>query len=912
MRDPIDFAGLAAALLDRAGLLVPQWLPGGVQRGHEYVCAGLEGGEGRSLSVNLTTGAWADFAADEKGGDLISLYAAIQSLGMGQAARQLMGELGWQRHEAAPAAQAAQAGPRGAAQAPAQPPAPGGAEPPPWVEDGPAPAPGGSPRQGKAKSIWRAITPVPPGAPAPTFKHWHYPAAAASWEYRFEGQLYGYVVRFTTSSGGKEILPHTWCVDESDGRGTQRWHWKQWDDPRPLYVPATVLSADCSLPVVVVEGEKCALAGHRLLGHEFDFVSWPGGSKAWAKASWGWLMGRKVFLWPDCDGKREPLSRAEREAEADPATKPLLPEHRQPGMAAMVAIGSLLMAGQGCEVYMCPVPKPGAVADGWDLADAIAQGWDADQVRAFIRGATTFTPPDAAARAKASPAASTPSTAGAGSGDDDDGSTAWRGKLLATAKGAIIACRENVILALDGLDMPGGAPRLPGIPEAAGVVAYNDFSNDVVKLRATPWGSPAGVWDEAEELEVGNWLTRAHWLPPMARATLEEGISVVARRHRYHPVRAHFERLQGTWDNTPRLRTWLMRACRSEGRLAEGEDEADRCERLHRMADSDPLGQYLARVGTWVLMAICARVLPEKMAGKVRVQGPGTKFDYMMILEGGQGLGKSTLTKVLALDWHADTGLVLGDKDSYQNLQGVLIYEWGELDALNRAEIQKVKQFISSEKDRFRASFDRRPKDYPRQVVFIGTTNESHYLSDPTGNRRFWPVKVDTRIDLAWLRENLEQLYAEALHHLAEGARFHPTPREQQDLFDAQQLERTVENALESAIRRYLYDEQQRVSPSGLNGALLTEVTLADLLTALGISVDKQTQVMTKQASAALGRMGWERGRASGKGGAVRPWVYRRPRELPELPSLAVPSGSNGSTGPTQGQAEEDPDGCPF
>ena len=81
-------------------------------------------------------------------------------------------------------------------------------------------------------------------------------------------------------STGKEVMPYTWCVDESDGRGTMRWHCMQFPEPRPLYVPATLLSDGGRLPVVVVEGEKCAEAGHQLLGHEFDFVSWPGGANA--------------------------------------------------------------------------------------------------------------------------------------------------------------------------------------------------------------------------------------------------------------------------------------------------------------------------------------------------------------------------------------------------------------------------------------------------------------------------------------------------------------------------------------------------------------------------------------------------------------------------------------------------------
>ena len=98
----------------------------------------------------------------------------------------------------------------------------------------------------------------------------------------------------------------------------------------------------------------------------------------------------------------------------------------------------------------------------------------------------------------------------------------------------------------------------------------------------------------------------------------------------------------------------------------------------------------------------------------------------------------------------------------------------GELDSLNRAEVTKVKQFVSSQKDRFRASFDRRPKDYLRQVVFIGTTNEDHYLVDITGNRRFWPVRITRQIDLDWFRANRDQLFAEALSYFQAGERFPP------------------------------------------------------------------------------------------------------------------------------------------
>ena len=840
MSDQIDFAGLAAALLDRAQTLVPQWLPGGHERNGEYVCADLTGGKGSSCSVNLTSGAWADFSGDDRGGDLISLYAAIHGLNNGQAARRLMDDLGWQR----PTSSASR-------------PSPVRASAPQAESDAAA-----EPQPVKRKSLWRAVTPVPSNAPPPDFKHWHYTDLAGSWEYKFEGQLYGYVTRFATSDGGKEVLPHTWCVDESDGRGTMRWHWKQWDEPRPLYIPATILAGDPSaIPVVLVEGEKCALAGLKLLGHEFDFVSWPGGAKAWAKANWGWLMGRTVYLWPDCDGKRVRLTKEERDAGVDPATKPLLDELRQPGVSAMVAIGSMLVADQGCTVLLCPVPKPGAVSDGWDIADAIDQGWDAAQVRGFIRGARAFVPPDDAARAKAQKI-DTPAGA-----DPEEVARAWRSKLLLSGTGAIKAVRENAALALDGLPAHG----LPGVREADGVIAFNEFTNNVMKLKDSPWGTPAGEWDEVDDLLMGEWLTREHWLPSMPRGTLEEAVRMVAYRHQYHPVRKALDAVRGTWDGSKRLSIWIRQCCMVE-------DEWD---------DSDPLHKYLSRVGTWLVMGMVDRVLK-----------PGCKFDYMTVFEGAQGVGKSTLAQVLGGEYFADTGLVLGDKDSYQNLQGIWVYEWGELDALNKSEVTKVKAFTSSQKDRFRASFDRRAKNYPRQVVFIGTTNEDHYLTDPTGNRRIWPVRVTRQVDIAWLRDNRDQLFAEAMVYLDAGERFHPTPKEQRDLFEPQQQRRAVENAIESAISRYLYDEKQRVPQGAENGTLVNTISLVELLQRVGIGIEKlgPGRFHEKQAAAALRRLGWTEGRSSEPG---RARVYSRPK--------------TNSTGSTQSQKPEGADDdCPF
>jgi putative DNA primase/helicase len=899
---PIDFAKLNDALLQRAEHWLSQWLPNGSARGERWYCGDFDGSPGESANVSLTTGTWIDNAnGEDRGGDFVSLYARIRGLKQHEAALELMDQLGWRRADEAQAA----------VHAPAQRPRPpkptareagAGAGPEDGAPDAPPAEADDAPAKPRAAPRWRAVVPVPPHAPACVFEHgfrdkkadaWVTLQAVASWRYAFDGVFYGHVARYERiNSRGlkvKDTIAHTWCENLEDGRGLQRWHARQWENPRPLYVPAELLSGDGKLPVVVVEGEKCAEAGHKLLGHEFDFVSWPGWCAAWSHAAWHWLRGRTVMLWPDCDAQHELLTKAERDAGTDPKSKPLRPAAKQPGTKAMQGIGTLLQAEHGCQVHWVPIPAPGDVPEGWDIADAIDSGWDAAKVRDFIRASVPFESANDEARASVKSQATA----------DDGEAPSWRSCLFYSSTGAIKACRENAVFALDGVPERG----IAGDPRAAGVIAFNEFTNNVVKLRASPWGTPAGEWLEQDELEMGAWLSRELFLPPLPRGTLEEAVLMVARRHAFHPLRDEMLHLQGTWDGEKRVGGWLRRVCLKP--------------------DSKPdaqLDAYLQRAGAWFLMGMCARVLPLVRKGNQVVQGPGTKFDYMLVFEGAQGWRKSTLAEVLGGEYFADSGLDLQNKDSFMNIQGIGVYEWAELQNMSKADVRSVKLFISSPKDRFRATFDRRPRDYPRQVVFVGTTNESHYFTDLTGNRRFWPVRLERVADIDWLRENRQQLLAEALHYLAAGHRFYPTSREQAEIFDPQQQERTVDDSLDAVIRTYLYDSAQRVAQGHSNGTLVNEITMTQLLERCGFTVDKQTSVITRAAGSVLSRLGWTTKRLSADEQGKRPRVYVRPGERYSAPDDGVdmvdgvpfPRSPAPKNGPAQGQSTDgEPDGCP-
>lgn len=832
MREEIDYDALKRLLLDRAEDLVQKWLPGGEKIGGEWKCADLEGGRGHSCSVNLNTGAWADFADDNhRGKDLISLYAAKHGLEQWEAARDLVDNYRLKSEcvRMVPV-------PVGAGDARAKP------------DKAPKPAAAAETAKKKGageKGEWVPVLPVPSHAPAIP-KHPYRGEPQRVWKYTRAGELLGYVCRFETSDGGKEIIPCTWC--QSLANEHQKWVWKTWAEPRPLYLPSGELRA--GVIKVVVEGEKCADALHGLIGDEFDVVSWPGGGKAVDKADWDWLLPGagaaapvRVILWPDADYQRRRPSAEEKADGIEPNDPRLdyMPEAKQPGVWAMEKLAKRLQEGMEAQIWMVRPPPPPAkpsdpppLPDGWDCADAIADGWDAEKCKAHLRAAKRWE----AAAAHAT-AAAAKSTAGA-SGEIEP--TAWRSALIKSPEtGAIKAVRENVVLALQCL------------PETKGKIAFNEFTNNVVKLADMPWGSPAGEWSEVDELLMGEWLCRKHWLPSMAQTTLVEATRMVAHRHQYHPVRKYLQGLK--WDGQARLNDWLIVAA------------VDKPEQL-----PGKTAKYLRRVGAWFLMGMVARAMR-----------PGCKFDYMPILEGEQGMRKSTVLNVLAGEWFADTGFVLGDKDTLQMLQGRWLYEISELDAMARAEVTKIKAFVASKEDWYRASFDKRPKKYPRQLVFAGTTNEHQYLVDPTGNRRFWPVEVTRVIDTDWVAASRDQLFAEAWARVQQGERYFPTQREELELFLPQQRQRMVESAIEIKLLDYLVNHNE--------GSLKTSAQIVELLGAIGIDLSKlgPGRFHEKQAGAALRKFGWVRQRLSSRKGdqkGYRPWAYVRPDRWPDCLNL--------------------------
>jgi predicted P-loop ATPase len=210
---------------------------------------------------------------------------------------------------------------------------------------------------------------------------------------------------------------------------------------------------------------------------------------------------------------------------------------------------------------------------------------------------------------------------------------------------------------------------------------------------------------------------------------IADAVALIGERRAYHPVRDYLARLQ--WDRQPRIDTWLID---------------------YFGADDTPLNRAFGR------KILCAAVR--------RALRPGCKFDAMLVVEGPQGIGKSSAILALCDNsaWFTDQLEIGADpKVTIEKTAGRWILEMPEFDGMSRRDTNRVKSFITTMADSARLSYDRYTTNRPRQFILFGTTNESRYLTDTTGNRRFWIVRA-TAADPSGIAAVRDQLWAEAVY----------------------------------------------------------------------------------------------------------------------------------------------------
>lgn len=311
-------------------------------------------------------------------------------------------------------------------------------------------------------------------------------------------------------------------------------------------------------------------------------------------------------------------------------------------------------------------------------------------------------------------------------------------------------------------------------PYLKGKIALNEFSHRTMIRGKLPWhklnnteeGDP---WKDSDDAALRYYIEKIYGINSPAK--IDDTLLIVEEKNKYHPIRDYLK--ETVWDGKRRVETLFI----------------------------DYLGaEDCAYTRTVTRKAVAAAV--------ARVFVPGIKFDYMLVLVGRQGIGKSHIISLLGKNWYSDSFHTVQGKEAYEQLQDAWIIEMAELSATKRAETEAVKHFISKREDIYRVAYGKRVTKFPRQCVFLGTTNDNDFLRDKTGNRRYWPVLVGTnKINKnLWKEMNqyeIDQIWAEALKLWEEGEDLFLAPNIEKEAVKVQ-AQHTEESSKEGLIREYL------------------------------------------------------------------------------------------------------------
>jgi putative DNA primase/helicase len=645
----VDFAAVSAAALARAETLVAEWLPQGRRRGSEWVCGSLSGDAGESCSINLTTGKWAEFAGDERGGDLVSLYAAIHRLSQADACRELARQFGLANgHDASPTRLTLAPKPT---ERPAEP------------------------------------APTDVALPAP---HPVHGAPSASYCYvDAEGRLLFVVCRYDLAAG-KKFAQYSW-------RGG-RWSAQAYPQPRPLY-GLLRLALEPNRPVLVVEGEKAHAAATELFPG-YCVITWAGGASSVKTADWAVLAARDVVLWPDAD---------------------------EPGRKAMAWLAAQLVGSAQRVRVVDTEGQP----EGWDLADARAEGWDSKRTAEWAKP-----------RARQIDAAEVLSS---GKGRAHDGVAPIEANPVAQSA---VAVWQQCGINANGRANSGGIPHatesnvallVSNHPRTASSLHYDTFRDLVCFTDETGHTRP---WTDLDTLKFLDWCQGHLQLAKMRKSVVFDGVLIAALRRKRSSVVSWLESLE--WDGEERLGAWLQRYLGA------------------------PADEHHAALGRNWLIAMVARAFE-----------PGCQMHNIIVLEGLSGTGKSTTLKILGGEWYASLSQRFASKEFIEAMQGKWLIEIPDRAGFKASSHLDSIAFISRAEDNYRVPWDRLASDHPRRCVLAMSTEScGEYLQDIDGIRRFWTVSCAAQIDLEGLRSVRSQLFAEAVASYKAGVSYHLMPAE--------------------------------------------------------------------------------------------------------------------------------------
>ena len=355
-------------------------------------------------------------------------------------------------------------------------------------------------------------------------------------------------------------------------------------------------------------------------------------------------------------------------------------------------------------------------------------------------------------------------------------------------------------------------PPLPNLSNAVAILEndpelkdrchYDEFLQRVLVT------GDAREWSDKDDLSLVIHIQREVGIPRISREHVAQAVVMVASKNTRHCVRDWLGGLQH--DGVARIDQFFSDCFSAED------------------------NEYTRAVSRNFWLSLVARAFE-----------PGCKVDNMVVLEGAQGIGKSQALKAIAGDWFAEMHeSATNPKGFAEILQGKLLIEISEMDAFNKVEVNRVKQTISCPSDRYRPSYGHRAQDHKRQCIFVGTTNRDDWHRDETGARRFWPIACSGDVRLDIIRENRDQLFAEAVTRHKAG--------------EPHWLMPVAATKAEQAARYQSDPWQERISEI-IKGEATT--TTAHVAEKLGIDIQKRDRATEMRVAAALRHLGWRRAR---------------------------------------------------
>nr|DAE72636.1 MAG TPA: virulence associated protein E [Caudoviricetes sp.] len=334
----------------------------------------------------------------------------------------------------------------------------------------------------------------------------------------------------------------------------------------------------------------------------------------------------------------------------------------------------------------------------------------------------------------------------------------WLTKLTKDGNGRYEKTINNAVIVLEN------------DPLLKGKIVTDEFASCGMVLGRVPWDQrdEKRRWTDVDDAGFYRYVEVFYGLT--GREKLDHALMIVSAQNKINDVRHYLQELK--WDGKPRVDTLLSD---------------------YLGADDTPYTRAVMR------KSLCAAV--------ARAVIGGVKYDYMPIFTGPQGIGKSTFLAILGKQWFSDSLTTFEGKEAAELIQGTWINEVGELSAFTKQETQVIKQFLSKTEDIYRAAYGRRTDKYLRRCVFFGTSNDSEFLKDMTGNRRFWPVDVGVnpakRSVWKELPQEVDQIWAEAYVYWAAGEELY-MPKEIEELAVEQQETHREASGKEGMIMSFL------------------------------------------------------------------------------------------------------------